>query len=102
MPESILRDIQVFMLFYLLTFAVGTAIVIALGADLMSGITASIACLGNIGPGFAAIGPMGNFADLHPISKVVLTLEMWIGRLEVLAVLVFIRLEPWRTARWRV
>ena len=99
-PESILRDVQVFMMFYLLTFAVGAAIVVALGADLMTGITASIACLGNIGPGFESIGPMSNYAALHPVAKVVLTLEMWIGRLEVLTVLVFFRLEPWRSLRW--
>ena len=99
-PESILRDVQVFMLFYLLTFAVGVAIVVAFGADLITGITATIACLGNIGPGFDDVGPMANFAGLHPVSKVVLTLEMWIGRLEVLTVLVFFRLEPWRSARW--
>ena len=41
-PEHILRDVQVFMLFYLLTFAVGTTIVVLLGADLLTGITASI------------------------------------------------------------
>jgi trk system potassium uptake protein len=99
-PESILRDIQVFMLFYLLTFAVGAATVVMLGADLMTGITASIACLGNIGPGFNAVGPMANFADLHPVSRIVLTLEMWIGRLEVLTVLVLFRAEAWRSARW--
>jgi trk system potassium uptake protein TrkH len=99
-PESILRDVQVFMLFYLLTFAVGAALVVALGADLMTGITASIACLGNIGPGFDEVGPMANFAGLHPLSKIVLTLEMWIGRLEVLTVLVFVRLEAWRSSRW--
>jgi trk system potassium uptake protein TrkH len=99
-PEHTLRDVQVFMLFYLLTFAVGTAMVVAFGSDLMTGITASIACLGNIGPGFEAVGPMANFASLHPVSKVVLTLEMWIGRLEVMTVLVFLRLEAWRSARW--
>jgi trk system potassium uptake protein TrkH len=99
-PEHILRDVQVFMLFYLLTFAVGTTVVVLLGADLITGITASIACLGNIGPGFGSIGPMGSFADLHPISKLVLTAEMWIGRLEVLTVLVLLRLEVWRSARW--
>jgi trk system potassium uptake protein len=101
-PEPILRDVQVFMLFYLLTFAVGSAIVVAFGADLITGITATITCLGNIGPGFDAVGPMANFAGLHPISKIVLTLEMWIGRLEVLTVLVFFRLEAWRSARWSV
>jgi trk system potassium uptake protein TrkH len=101
-PEPILRDVQVFMLFYLLTFAIGSATVVALGADLITGITATIACLGNIGPGFDAVGPMANFAGLHPISKIVLTLEMWIGRLEVLTVLVFFRVEVWGSARWRV
>jgi trk system potassium uptake protein TrkH len=99
-PEHILRDVQVFMLFYLLTFAVGAAIVVMLGASLIEGISASIACLGNIGPGFGAVGPMGSFGDLHPISKIVLTLEMWIGRLEVLTVIVLFRLEAWRAARW--
>jgi trk system potassium uptake protein TrkH len=99
-PEHILRDVQVFMLFYLLTFAVGAAIVVVLGADLVTGISASIASLGNIGPGFEAVGPMANYAGLHPLSKVVLTLQMWIGRLEVLTVLVLFRFEPWRTSRW--
>jgi trk system potassium uptake protein TrkH len=99
-PEPILGAVQVFMLFYLLTFSVGVAIVVALGADLISGITATIACLGNIGPGFGSVGPMANFAGLHPASKVVLTLEMWIGRLEVLTVLVLFRMEVWRTVRW--
>jgi trk system potassium uptake protein len=99
-PEHILRDVQVFVLFYLLTFAVGTAIVVFLGTDLLTGVTASIACLGNIGPGFDAVGPMGNYAHLHPVSKVVLTLQMWIGRLEVLTVLVLFRFDAWHSARW--
>jgi trk system potassium uptake protein TrkH len=99
-PERILRDVQVFVLFYLLTFAVGAALVVFFGADLMTGITASIACLGNIGPGFETVGPMASFAHLHPVSKIVLTLEMWIGRLEVLTVLVLFRFEAWRSARW--
>jgi trk system potassium uptake protein TrkH len=99
-PEDTLREVQIFMLFYLLTFAVGTALVVAFGADLLTGITASIACLGNIGPGFGEVGPMASFAPLHPVSKVILTLEMWIGRLEVMTVLVFLRFEPWRSARW--
>jgi trk system potassium uptake protein TrkH len=99
-PEHILRDVQVFMLFYLLTFAVGAAVVVFFGADLVTGLTASIACLGNIGPGFDAVGPMANFAHLHPVSRVALTLEMWIGRLEVMTVLVLFRAEAWRSARW--
>jgi trk system potassium uptake protein TrkH len=100
-PEAVLRNVQVFMLFYLLTFAAGAAIVVGFGADLVTGITATIACLSNVGPGFEMVGPMTTYAGLHPVSKIVLTLEMWIGRLEVLTVLVFFRLEVWRAARWR-
>ena len=101
-PDDTMRQVVVFMLFYILTFAVGAGIVIFLGADLVTGISATAACIGNVGPGFGEVGPMGNFADLHPISKVVLTLEMWVGRLEVLTVLVLFRAEVWRGAGWRL
>jgi trk system potassium uptake protein len=99
-PHEVMRNVVVFMLFYMLTFALGVALVVGLGADLVTGITASIAALGNIGPGFNAVGPMAHYGDLHPASKIVLTLLMWIGRLEVLPVLVMFRLELWRGARW--
>ena len=96
-----MRGVLVFFLFYLLIFAVCTVAVVSLGADIVTGMTATIACLGNIGPGFNMVGPMGSFADLHPVSSIVLTLEMWIGRLEVLTVLVLFHPEVWRSARWR-
>lgn len=100
-PDEVMREVLVFFLFYLLVFAVCAIIVISLGADIITGITASIATLGNIGPGFNAIGPMGNFGDLHPVSKVVLTAAMWVGRLEVLTVLALLRPEVWRMAEWK-
>ena len=99
-PDAIMREVVVFMLFYMLMFGGGAAVVVALGADLVTGVSATIATLGNIGPGFNAVGPMANYADLHPVSKIVLTLEMWIGRLEILPVLVLFRLELWRGSRW--
>ena len=99
-PASILQGVVVFFLFYLLTFAVCTAIVILLGADMVTGISATAATLGNVGPGFNLVGPMANFADLHPMSRVTLTAAMWIGRLEVLTVLVILRPEAWRSGRW--
>ena len=98
-PEEIMRGVLVFFLFYLLVFAVCTMVVSAFGADLITAVTASIACLGNIGPGFNAVGPMANFADLHPVSRVVLTAAMWVGRLEVVTVLALLRPEVWRMAR---
>jgi len=100
-PPYILQGVVVFFLFYMLTFGVCTAIVILFGADLVTGISAAAACISNVGPGLGAVGPMANFADLHPVSRIVLTLAMWIGRLEVITVLVILRPEAWRTGRWR-
>jgi trk system potassium uptake protein TrkH len=98
--EETMRGVLVFFLFYLLVFAVCSVIVVSLGADLVTGITATIATLGNIGPGFNDVGPMASYATLHPVSKVVLTGAMWIGRLEVLTVLALMRPEVWRRGRW--
>ena len=56
---SVLQGVIVFFLFYLLTFAVCSIIVILLGADILTGISATAACLGNVGPGFGAGRPDG-------------------------------------------
>jgi len=92
----------VFFLFYILTFAMSATAVILLGADLATGVSATMATLGNVGPGIGMVGPMPDFGHLSPLSKLVLTATMWIGRLEVLTVLALLRLEVWRSAHWRV
>lgn len=99
-PPTIVQGVVVFFLFYMLTFALCSVTVIVLGADLITGISATAACLGNVGPGFNQVGPMANFADLHPASRIVLTAAMWIGRLEVITVLVILRPEAWRSGQW--
>lgn len=101
-PDEVVQAVIVFFLFYLLVFSVCTGIVVAFGADILSGISGTIACLSNVGPAFGELGPMANYADLHPVSRVTLTLAMWIGRLEVLTVLVVLRPEVWRSGQWSV
>lgn len=100
-PDEVIRAVLAFFLAYLGVYAVSVVIVVSLGADLITGITATIVTLGNIGPGFGLVGPMSSFGHLHPVSKIVLTLAMWLGRLEVITVLVLLRPEVWRVARWR-
>ncbi len=41
------------------------------------------ACFNNVGPGFGAVGPMGSYADYTPFSKIVLSISMLLGRLEI-------------------
>jgi trk system potassium uptake protein TrkH len=100
-PDGVMRTVLVFFLFYILTFALCAIAVILLGADLITGVTATMATLGNVGPGLGLVGPMSNYGHLHPLSKLVLTGAMWVGRLEVLTVLALLRPEVWRSAHWR-
>jgi trk system potassium uptake protein TrkH len=100
-PDGVMRAVLVFFLFYLLVFALTAAIVTVNEDNLIVGITASIATLGNVGPGFETIGPMGSFAPLSTISKLTLTVAMWLGRLELMTVLVLLRAEVWRGLTWR-
>ena len=99
-PEAVIRAVLVFFVFYVATFAVCVAVVIELGADLETAVTATAATLGNIGPGLGEVGPMASFSGLHPVSKLTLTAAMWIGRLEVVTVLALLRLEVWTSAHW--
>ncbi|MDE0830349.1 MAG: TrkH family potassium uptake protein [Vicinamibacterales bacterium] len=99
--DTVMRTVLVFFLFYVLTFALCAMAVILLGADLVTGVTATMATLGNVGPGLGEVGPMASYGHLHPLSKLVLTGAMWVGRLEVLTVLALLRLEVWRSAHWR-
>ncbi len=98
--DEVIRGVLVFFLFYILTFALCAAVVIGFGADFETGITASIAALGNVGPGFGDVGPMSSYGSLHAVSKVVLIAAMWIGRLEVLTVLTILQPEVWRHIHW--
>lgn len=95
-PVDIMHAIISFVVIYFLIFLVSSAILSIFGMDLTSSITASIATLGNIGPGFNMVGPMANFSTVPDIGKLVLIANMWIGRLEVFTVIVMLTPEFWR------
>ena len=94
--DDVMKSIVSFVVIYLIIFMVSSGILSILGMDMISSLTASIATLGNIGPGFNMIGPMANFDLVHPIGKLVLIANMWIGRLEVFTVIVMLTPEFWK------
>ena len=61
-----------------------------------TGLSASVACLSNIGPGVGQIGPSADFDWLNPVAKLLLSLEMIIGRLELFTILVLFLPSFWR------
>ena len=98
--ENDIQPILSFFMFYILVFFIGGTIISIHEANFVVGYSGAIACLGNIGPGFEAIGPMGNFFGWQPLSKLIAIFLMWAGRLEVVALLIFFHPEVWRGSRW--
>ena len=90
-PESQVSDAYGYVFCYLLIIVVFAAVNIAGGLDFTTGVTASIACIGNVGPGFGDVGSMANYASFPGLLKITSTLEMMIGRLEIFPVLYLIR-----------
>jgi trk system potassium uptake protein TrkH len=64
--------------------------------DLVTTVTSVITCVSNIGPGLALVGPMGSFAIYSEASKLLLSLCMLIGRLEIYPILLLFSLSVWR------
>lgn len=95
-PESVVRSVVGFIILYFMAFGLGVGLLTAGGVDLETSATASIATLGNIGPGLHAVGPTGNFAGFAPFQKLVMVLLMWLGRLEVYAIASLFALSFWR------
>jgi len=89
--DSKVNDAIVFILCYLLIIIVFAAVNIACGLDFTTGLTASIACMGNVGPGFGDVGSMSNYAALPDLLKMTSLVEMLIGRLEIFPVLYLFR-----------
>ncbi|MEA3476562.1 MAG: potassium transporter TrkG [Bacteroidota bacterium] len=94
--QEIIYKIMAFFLIYIFIFAFGALVMTLLGLDYQSAIGASIATLGNIGPGLGQVGPAGNYAAIPVFGKWFLSLLMLLGRLELFTVLILISPTFWR------
>lgn len=95
-PADILSEAVSYVAVYFGIWLLGAFLLILLGSDVLTGASASVATLGNIGPAFGAVGPTENYAFFGPASKVVLTLLMLLGRLEIYTLLVVFTPHFWR------
>lgn len=95
-PDDVIRAVSAFITLYLALLVLSTVALVLLGSDEITAFTAALATLGNIGPGFGAVGPMAHYAELHPAAKLWLTLVMIAGRLEVVTVFVVFTRAWWQ------
>ena len=90
------ESVHVFFFVYLIIVGIGALIISLDGRDFTTNLTASIACISNIGPGLSAVGPTGNYAFFSAASKIVLCFEMLLGRLEIFPILFLVMPSVWR------
>ena len=95
--DHMLSQVGVFFFVYIALIFLGAFVVSLDGLyDIETNFSAAVACISNIGPGLGAVGPMGNFAGYSPISKIVLSVLMLCGRLELFPILILFHPAIWR------
>jgi len=94
-PE-IIHLVMAFFLFYILTFFAGTFILTLMGLSFDTAIGATIATLGNIGPGIGGVGPVENYSFLPDAAKWISSFLMLLGRLELFTVIILFSPSFWK------
>ena len=94
--ESTQSLVMTFIVAYIMLVSLGTVVYTLFGCDLITGVTASISCISNVGPGFGEIGSMDNFSELPVVLKLNSTLLMLVGRLEIFGFVQLLFIRSWR------
>jgi trk system potassium uptake protein TrkH len=100
--ERVLRAVSSFVLIYIGLFVVGTLLLVVdaarVGLDLrlIDSVSVAASMMGNVGPAFGIAGPMGSYDPFSDFSKVVMIALMWIGRLEIIPIIVLFTRNYWR------
>ena len=89
-------SLMTFIITYLIVFAIGSILLILTGLDGTTSTSAIATAMGGIGPGFGAVGPMSNFNSLPDISKLIITVFMLMGRLEIYSFLLIFTPMFWK------
>ena len=93
--HSVIRNVNVYLVSYLMIMAVSFLIISLDNIDFESSFTAVVATFNNIGPGLGKVGPTGNFSGFSNLSKIVLTFDMLAGRLEIFPMLLLFSRATW-------
>ena len=94
--ETVVDNANAFLSAYVVIVVVSFLLVSVDKVDFTTGFTAVLACFNNIGPGLAAVGPSCNYAHLSDVSKIVLSLDMLAGRLEIFPILMLLSKSAWK------
>ena len=90
------HGVYVYVICYLVILAGSILLVTVDNFDFATNFTAVLTTMNNVGPGLAKVGPIENFSQFSYFSKIVLSIDMLVGRLEILPMLMLFAPQVWR------
>ncbi len=94
--ESTQRNVALYFAVYIICILTIFLLISFEPFDMETNFTAALTCFNNVGPGFAEVGPMGSFAGYSDFSKIILSLAMLLGRLEIFPLLILLTPSTWK------
>ncbi len=85
--EQVENHTTIFIILYLLIIFISTLLVSAMNVDLLTAFSGAITTIGNVGPGLGRVSSLSNFNSIPDLAKLVYSLDMLLGRLEIFSIL---------------
>lgn len=96
--ERVVANTNAYLSAYVVILFVSFMLISLDGFSVGTNFSAVLSCLNNIGPGVELVGPTCNFGIFNTFSKIVLILDMLLGRLEIFPILVLFSYQTWKNA----
>jgi len=81
--DGVIHGVMIFIVTYMLAILSGTVFSALCGVDLLTGFSGTVACLGNVGPGFGEVYSLGQLRGIPAAVKFFNAFLMLLGRLEI-------------------
>lgn len=88
MDEETVSSVFLYIVLYLIVLFLSFVLVLICGLNTPEALSGTIASLGNVGPGLGSIGTMGNYAAMPVAAKIIFTIDMFLGRVEIFPILI--------------
>ncbi len=96
LSKDVERNVHSYFVIYVIVVAICTLLLCLDVSDFFTNFSATLTCMGNVGPGFNLVGPMSNFELYSPYSKIMLSFVMLLGRLEIFPIILLFTPRTWK------
>ena len=94
--ETVLANTNAYLAAYVIIIVISYLLISTDGHSIGTTLSAVLCCFNNIGPGMEAVGPTCNFGHMSNLSKIILSIDMLAGRLEIFPILVLLSRSAWK------